>query len=45
MKSAITGDSGRTYTDGEVLRRHPEDKKFDIYKAKFVLLYEKRFLC
>ncbi|GAB1732624.1 hypothetical protein NU195Hw_g3713t1 [Hortaea werneckii] len=34
MKSTITGDSGRTYTDGEVLRRHPEDKRFDIYKAK-----------
>ncbi|RMY72759.1 hypothetical protein D0864_10357 [Hortaea werneckii] len=34
VKSTIIGDSGRTYTDGEVLRRHPEDKRFDIYKAK-----------
>ncbi|KAF2724743.1 kinase-like protein [Polychaeton citri CBS 116435] len=31
MNSAIAGDSGRTYTGGKVLRRHPQDSRFDIF--------------
>ncbi|CZS96161.1 uncharacterized protein RAG0_05596 [Rhynchosporium agropyri] len=35
MNSTIIGDSGRTYTDGTVLRRHPQDSKLDIFKARY----------
>ncbi|CAK3772217.1 Serine threonine- kinase ppk4 [Lecanosticta acicola] len=34
MSSAIIGDSGRIYTGYTVLRRHPQDSSFDIFKTQ-----------
>ncbi|CZT15729.1 uncharacterized protein RCC_01563 [Ramularia collo-cygni] len=32
--SALIGDSGREYPRGTLLRRHPQDSRFDIYKTE-----------
>ncbi|KAM3416192.1 hypothetical protein BST61_g7798 [Cercospora zeina] len=34
MSSGFTGDSGRIYTNSHLLRRHPLDSQFDIFKAQ-----------
>lgn len=34
MISTITGDTGRIYTNGTLIRRHPQDEELDIYKAE-----------
>ncbi|KAF1349033.1 kinase-like domain-containing protein [Delphinella strobiligena] len=34
MNSTIAGDSGCIYTNGKVLRQHPQDNRFDIFKAE-----------
>jgi hypothetical protein len=40
LNSTITGDSGRTYPEGILLRRHPQDSKFDIFKTESVVLWD-----
>ncbi|KAH9840408.1 kinase-like protein [Teratosphaeria destructans] len=32
--STVTGDSGRVYTNGTLLRRHPQNRELSIYKAE-----------
>jgi len=34
--SALVGRSGRQYPRGEVLRRHPTDAEYNIYKTQYV---------
>lgn len=34
MFSTVTGDSGRVYTNGTLIRRHPHNREMDIYKAE-----------
>ncbi|CAK1356851.1 unnamed protein product [Cercospora beticola] len=34
MSSDLASDSGRVYTNRQLLRRHPEDSTFDIFKAE-----------
>lgn len=36
--SALVGRSGRQYPRGEVLRRHPTDAEYDIYKTQYVFI-------
>lgn len=36
MSSTIVGQSGRVYTQGEVLQRHHGDHKLSIFKAEYV---------
>jgi hypothetical protein len=45
MISTMTGDSGRIYTHGALLRRYPQESKYDIFKVEFVsFLQEEMFL-
>ncbi|KAF2770509.1 hypothetical protein EJ03DRAFT_342756 [Teratosphaeria nubilosa] len=34
MISTVTGDSGRVYTNGTLIRRHPQNRELDVYKAE-----------
>lgn len=36
MASTIVGASGRSYVQGGVLRRHPEDEKLSVFEAQCV---------
>jgi hypothetical protein len=40
LNSTITSDSGRTYPEGILLRRHPQDSKFDIFKTESVVPWD-----
>nr|POE67041.1 hypothetical protein CFP56_78645 [Quercus suber] len=39
--STVTGDSGRVYTNGTLIRQHPQHKEMDIYKAESPMTFRR----
>ncbi|ORY16959.1 kinase-like domain-containing protein [Clohesyomyces aquaticus] len=41
MVSTLVGQSGRVYVQGELIQRHREDEKLNIYKAEYSFVYKR----